>query len=141
MSRTRKAGSGSGHCPTPSTRLQVATLKAFGDSDAAIARSLNVGVPTLRRFYHQELEHGPERIRQGVTISLMKDVLTGKDQRGRLRIAEELGIINPKYRLQQVSVSDLPPPGQRHAGMLLGDEESRGRINTGDEEELVFKLP
>lgn len=138
MNRRSRPSANTAHRPSDSTRAVVTALAGLGEEAEAIARHLGISERDLRSLYGDELRHGPERLRQKLSLSLIKDALAGKDNKGRLRLAEKLGILERGApRPLPMGHAALPPPGQRHMSMTIGDEESRARL-VCDEEQAVF---
>ena len=50
------------HHPTEATRAKVEALAAYGITLESISREIGVSVPTLRKYYRDELAHATQRL-------------------------------------------------------------------------------
>ncbi len=63
--------------PSPEQRQMVQILRANGISVEAIARSIGVSTPTLRKYFKIELLHGYEHVKGAMGHTLVKEGLKG----------------------------------------------------------------
>lgn len=74
--------------PTARDRQSVERMKACGEADETVAMSLGITLPTLKKYFASELEHGWARTRRWVLNRIFDGVVKGTP--GLVRRAEEL---------------------------------------------------
>lgn len=65
------------HEPTEAQRSRVTVLASFGVTQAAVADSLGVSVPTLCKHYRRELDIGGVRANVAVAAALFRMAMAG----------------------------------------------------------------
>ena len=63
------------HQPTPLSRAQVQMATAFGNTELETAQLIGITIPTLRRYYAEELATGRIKVRQKVAENLVRQAL------------------------------------------------------------------
>jgi hypothetical protein len=118
------------HRPLPQVREIVASLNAAGASDEEIALQIGLSVPTLKKYYFRELQHGVSLARNQMLRKLYEKGIAGNVSAMKAYLAETAKGAASEFERQQKQPR-AAAVGKKQARQLAAAEVDDPDFNPG----------